>query len=382
MFFVWTERWLEGTVLARRLCLRIRRAKSGHTIPCYLRATSRIRGKRDGRTERVNDLLWYVRSESLSLLHRSSFLTTLLIASYQVKCYRHGGNEYNLRAKLEDLLEIEKRRAGKMLSRQDAPMKFAHASRLLFSAIGVLRILGWAWRWAEFWVDYNSSWEPLLEPGEDEEKMTKEELKIVDSTRDSRCLDARNCRLAAFGAALRNRSYDEGDDYQREAFNAALTSILETKSLVGPLTDVEKEFFTQWISLAYWSKSRYLCFGEDKVEVNEDSPFVVHAKDKSPKFKLSSRSLPGTASGTSEVDDFLLRELMTDDLLPTLRRGRNSPKVSAASTRRSSRRHETGDSPNECSSPMIDKAAGQMNDIMEVVCVDEDIPVTPLTKES
>ena len=299
-----------------------------------------------------------------------------------MKCYRHGGNEYNLRAKLEDLLEIEKRRAGKMLSRQDAPMKFAHASRLLFSAIGVLRILGWAWRWAEFWVDYNSSWEPLLEPGEDEEKMTKEELKIVDSTRDSRCLDARNCRLAAFGAALRNRSYDEGDDYQREAFNAALTSILETKSLVGPLTDVEKEFFTEWISLAYWSKSRYLCFGEDKVEVNEDSPFVVHAKDKSPKFKLSSRSLPGTASGTSEVDDFLLRELMTDDLLPTLRRGRNSPKVSAASTRRSSRRHETGDSPNECSSPMIDKAAGQMNDIMEVVCVDEDIPVTPLTKES
>ena len=38
--------------------------------------------------------------------------------------------------------------------------------------------------------------------------------QIVHSTPESRCEDARRCRLAAFGAALRNRDYDqeEGDD--------------------------------------------------------------------------------------------------------------------------------------------------------------------------
>jgi len=243
-----------------------------------------------------------------------------------VKCYRHGGNEYNLRAKLEDLLEIEKRRAGKTLAKEDAPMTFSHASRLLHASIGVLRVLGWAWRWAEDWVDYNSSWEPLLEPDEREEDMTKEQLKIVDSTRESRCEDARKCRLAAFGAALRNRDYDDNGDFNRKAFERALQAILDTQSLVGPLQDLEKQFYIRWLSLAYWSKSRLLGFGKDKIEVSTESPFVLHVDDRSPKCVLGSRSLPGTKplGEIVDKDDFLRHEVMTDEkvsFLPSFRKG-------------------------------------------------------------
>lgn len=233
-----------------------------------------------------------------------------------VRCYRHGGNEYNLRARLEDLIEIEKRRSGKTLSRSDLPMGFAHASRLLHSAIVALRMLGWAWRWAELWVDYNSTWEPLLEPGEHEEDFTEEELKIVPSTRESRCADARKSRLAVFGAALRNRVYDQEDDYDRQSFESALRNILRTKSLVGPLEALEEDFFVHWLSLAYWSKSRLLGFGVDKIEVSNVNPLCLHKKDKSPKFALLERPIPGSGdTDVSEPDDFLLTEVITEEAL-------------------------------------------------------------------
>jgi len=267
-------------------------------------------------------------------------LATRRLFIFVAKCYRHGGNEYNVRARLEDLLEIEKRRAGKAFARVDAPMTFSHASRLLHSAIGVLRVLGWAWRWAEMCVDYDSSWEPLLEPGEREEDMTKEQLKIVDSTRESRCEDARKCRLAAFGAALRNRDYDSEDDYDRKSFRRALRAILETKSLVGPLEEIEVEFFIRWLSLAYWSKSELLRFGENKIEVSEKCPTCVHVEDGSPKHVLGSRLLPGKrliadslkGEAVSETDDFMRREIVTDEILAALRaarkpsEGRRSPR--------------------------------------------------------
>ena len=83
---------------------------------------------------------------------------------FYVKCFRHGSNMFNLRARLEDLIEIEKRRSGKVLESKDTKtMSFVHASRLLNASILVLHTLGWAWRWAEWWVLYRDSWEPLLE---------------------------------------------------------------------------------------------------------------------------------------------------------------------------------------------------------------------------
>lgn len=88
----------------------------------------------------------------------SSSLPNILFVWIAVMCYRHGGNEYNLRAHLEDLVEIEKRRAGKNFAKADNPMKFSDACRILHASIRVMRVLGWAWRWAEWWVDYGSSW--------------------------------------------------------------------------------------------------------------------------------------------------------------------------------------------------------------------------------
>jgi hypothetical protein len=236
-----------------------------------------------------------------------------------VHCYRHGGNDFNLRAKLEDMIEIEKKRAGKDHSRADTPVKFSDASRLLNAAIQVMRTLGWAWRWAEWWVDYDSSWEPLLEPGQKEHQMTKEELKIVDSTRESRCEDARRCRLAAFGAALRNRDYDTEDGFNSIALDRALQAVLSTDSLVGPLKQFEVDFFVEWLSLAYRSKSRLLYLGEHKNQVSDESEFIVHIADKSPKYELGERPVPGTQElsegkvfevGINETDDFMQRDLI------------------------------------------------------------------------
>ena len=242
-----------------------------------------------------------------------------------VKCYRHGGNDYNIRAHLEDLIEIEKRRAGKTFAKADNPMKFSEGSRILNSAIRVLRVLGWSWRWAEWWVDYNSSWEPLLEPGEKEEEMTKEQLKIVDSTRESRAKDARLCRLSAFGAALRNRAYDTEEGFDTEALNRALLAILRTPSLVGPMEEYEIEFLVDWLARAYRSKSRLLGFGDDKIPVAEEA-FCMHMEDGTAKFRLGDRPIPGKQKlerqqiyevGVQEVDDFLKTEILHDIILPS-----------------------------------------------------------------
>ena len=238
-----------------------------------------------------------------------------------VFCYEHGGNEYNLRARLEDLVETEKRRAGKNLSRSDAPMNFNHGSRLLHHALLVVRMLGWAWRWAELWVEFGSTWEPLLEPGQEEDKMTNEEKKIVDSTPGSRCDDARRCRLAAFGAALRNRNYDTEDGFDNDALDRALRAVLNTKSLVGPLEEFEIEFHAEWLARAYRSKSRLLGLGDDKLHVDKDAFFCVHTDDKSPKYELGDRPLPGKhpledgqifEALVQEPDDFLKPETTHD----------------------------------------------------------------------
>ena len=212
------------------------------------------------------------------------------------------------------MIEIEKKRAGKQLTKSDAKMKFSVAAQILAAGVQVIKILGWAWRWAEWWVDYDSSWEPLLEPGQREQDMTKEELRIVDSTRQSRCEDARKCRLAAFGAALRDRAYDTEDDFNRPALERALRAVLSTASLVGPLEILEIEFFVDWLARAYRSKSRLLCLGNDSNPVS-DKGFCLHSKDNPAKYELGKRPLPGWHEcplggifepTVSENDDFML----------------------------------------------------------------------------
>lgn len=265
---------------------------------------------------------------------------------HPVRCYRHGGNDFNLRAKLEDLIEIEKRRSGKDYSKAELPMTFSDASRLLNAAVQVVRILGWAWRWAEWWVDYDSSWEPLLELWQDERKMTKEELKIVESTRESRCDDARRCRLAAFGAALRNRNYDTTDGFDEAALDRALRAVLHTSSLVGPVTEAEIDFYVDWLCRAYKSKSRLLYFGEGKNEISAESTFCVH-RDASPKFELGERPVPGMQvlsagsvfeSGVDEIDEFMQSELLVDPPLSPRRPVASKPPRSRTKSARKDKR--------------------------------------------
>ena len=218
------------------------------------------------------------------------------------------------------MIEVEKKRAGKKFARSEAPMSFSDGSRILNHATLVMRMLGWAWRWAEHWVEHGSNWEPLLEEGQTEAKMTKKQLKIVDSTPESRAEDARRCRLAAFGAALRNRSFDTEDGFDNESLSKALNAVLHTSSLVGPLKEYEIEFFIDWLSRAYRSKSKMLGFGDDKIKVAKDD-ICVHHSDKSPKYELGNRLLPGKAAlepgqifenKVEEPDDFLLPELLPD----------------------------------------------------------------------
>jgi len=213
--------------------------------------------------------------------------------NYILKCFKHCDSSFVLRALLEDMIEVERNRAGVDLSNGRHPMSMTVASKIFNWGIQVLKCLGWAWQWSEWWVANGDNWEPLLEEGQREADMTVEELRIVETTELSRCEDARRCRLAAFGAALRNRNYD--GDKGNEALDRALRAILSTRSLVGPLRKVEINFFAEWLGRVYRSKSPILGFGDNKILVEnsweEDS--VVHFHDKSPKHSLGCRQLPG-----------------------------------------------------------------------------------------
>ena len=214
---------------------------------------------------------------------------------FTLKCFHHMRSDLVLRALLEDMIEVERIRAGNDFANAKGPMSWESASKIFNWGVRVLRSLGWAWRWVDWWVERGDNWEPLLEQGQNEMEMTPEELGIIKSTPESRCDDARRCRLAAFGAALRNRDYDKEDGDDQIALARALRAILHTPSLVGPLPKVEIEFFVEWLARAYRSKSQLLGFGADKIPVMEtfEEGSCVHYKNSQPKFSLGSRSLPG-----------------------------------------------------------------------------------------
>lgn len=80
--------------------------------------------------------------------------------SFSVRCHQHSGCEWAYpRSFLEDLIEIERGRGGQRLeSTNSRTMSLAHFSRLFNASLRVLHSLGWAWRWAEWWVLYGSNW--------------------------------------------------------------------------------------------------------------------------------------------------------------------------------------------------------------------------------
>jgi len=262
--------------------------------------------------------------------------------SFHVKCYQHKSNMHAIRARLEDFIELEKIRIGLEFQENDSkPMTIVHAARLHHWAVSILQIFGWAWRWAEWWVEVGDTWEPLLEEGQKEEHMTKEQLRIVDSTKQSRCQDARRCRLAPFGAALRNRNYDAEEDRGRKALHNALTAIFHTPSLVGPLKQYEIDFFVDWLGRAYRSKSPLLGFGDDKIPCSPCGG-CIHISDGSVKYELGNRPLPGKFVkegelfediGVKEPDDFLQERMHIDTLeISGAKRKRKDNEVSDSST--------------------------------------------------
>ncbi len=234
---------------------------------------------------------------------------------YNFRCFQHSECSFTFRAFLEDMIEFEKLRSGNGLTATGKPMSNECVSNIFNSGIRVLNSLGWAWQWASWWVRHGDNWEPFLEPGEVEENMTDEELRKVESTPTSRREDARKCRLAAFGAALRNRSYDKEKGDNMVPLSNALRAIMSTPSLVGPLMKVEIEFFVDWLGRIYRSKSPLLGFGDAKIPVAEKwtNNCPVFFEDKSAKFELGARPLPGKQclrkgqifeEGITEIDDY------------------------------------------------------------------------------
>jgi len=243
----------------------------------------------------------------------------VISGEYNMRCFQHAACEFTFRAFLEDMIEFEKIRAGPGLTSGAKCMTRECVTNIYHAGFRVLNCLGWAWQWGSWWVSYGDNWEPLLEKGQIEADMTDEELRKVHSTPISRRDDARKSRLVAFGAALRNRSYDDDEGDDRVPLENALRAILNIPSLVGPLTKAEIIFFVEWLSRIYRSKSPLLGLGEKKFTVAEEweADCPVFYRDKSPKFELGKRSLPGKTKfakgkifeeGIHEIDDFFEKE--------------------------------------------------------------------------
>ena len=232
---------------------------------------------------------------------------------FKLLCLRHAKWEFSLHARLQELLDFERSRSGPHLEKQFSPMTLSHATSLLNQSVSIMAILGWSWRWADWWVQHGYV-------------RTRKNIPQNESSPESRCNDARKCRLAAFGAALRNREYDKIEPDNRVALVRALRAILSTPSLVGDLRKVEIEFLVDWLGRAYRYNSKLLGFGSDAIPVaNEGS--CLHIEDKSKKFELGNRPLPGKFfenskvlfENVTEVDDFLQRNLKPDTIPITQR---------------------------------------------------------------
>ena len=204
---------------------------------------------------------------------------------HPLRCFKHMRPQFVLRARLDEMMLEEKARWSTPSFKPDAPMHWNHAASMLHFAIDILRTLGWAWRWAEWWIEERDSWQPQEEQDGDVGRIT--------SSQQSRALDVRRCRLQDVGAALRNREYD---NVENGTLEKALTAVLSTKSIVGPLEKDEIEFFTMWLSLAYRSRARKLGFGVDKVPASGDG-FCVR-NDGKLKHELGNRRLPGKITVT------------------------------------------------------------------------------------
>ena len=217
--------------------------------------------------------------------------------SYMVGCIEHSETVHSLRARIENLVVEETYRLKTVENPDDPSMTYTDAAQLLSWSVQIMRTLGWAWRWEEWWVEKNYRWECYLpylneDAGETPDDYTDEEKRVFHSTEASRRADSRDCRLVDFSAALRNRNYDTPGGYDNDSLCRALKAILDKKSIVGPLKDFEKQILMEWLPRAYRSESKNLGFGENKMEIG-DAEFCYFGGERCPKFELGDRPLPG-----------------------------------------------------------------------------------------
>jgi hypothetical protein len=184
---------------------------------------------------------------------------------FSIYCERHGDYENKFRSLLRTILKWNR---GKT---------YDDIAVIYDSGTTLLRNLGWAWAWTDRWVGKN-----------------EERLK-----------DARKCRLAAVGAALRNRDYDNepGDDHV--PLINAFKSIMRARSLVGVYKPQEVDILSTWLARIYRTKSPLLALGKDSIpvatEYEKNSP--VFTSSKLPRYLLGERILPGKTTSDALTND-------------------------------------------------------------------------------
>ena len=115
-------------------------------------------------------------------------------------------------------------------------------SQVFHLSCKLLRVLSWGWRWSGWWVEHG------LNFVEDEDSVDEDE-ELTDKEKDEhgkkqlvkmqeRTLAARECRIIALGAALRNREYDFSVVGQRVAFENGVKAVLNCEDLVGEMEEV------------------------------------------------------------------------------------------------------------------------------------------------
>ncbi|GMI36248.1 hypothetical protein TeGR_g2277, partial [Tetraparma gracilis] len=138
-----------------------------------------------------------------------------------LQCYTHTDEEFALKGRIASLLDVM---GGANVTDVNCANGQQKASRALFRAARVVSILAWAWRWGDWWVAGPSS----------PDAKKKSNPSLVE-----RKLDARDCRLAALSAALRNRDYDREVGLEKEVLEAGLKAVISTSSICGELTKAQ-----------------------------------------------------------------------------------------------------------------------------------------------
>ncbi|GMH97528.1 hypothetical protein TrVE_jg7911 [Triparma verrucosa] len=264
------------------------------------------------------------------------------VTSGNVACLQHStGEDYGLKAKIKILMAIENNRGVRGANSSNKSAAAFHA------ACKIICSLGWAWRWADWWVSHGFGVGGVAETsvasgggvvrappvsrkkpnnsvkksgssrsrkkgggGKPSSPKEVEEVKIADTLErgepedvveglPQRVIEARWCRLMAFSAALRNRDYDSDPSVlsspnpMDSSLAVAFRAVLSCQTLCGIYDNDQIDFATLWLCRAYRSGlNSFMGIGDCKVEVDE-ATCKFRSDVELKKHVLGSRGLPG-----------------------------------------------------------------------------------------